>query len=921
MPVFCRVSLGDDVAKAAARYVFSLPDADKSEAILPTGPICVAAREAYAELVGPSSGTALPIFRPMEDALELYGASAEDGRASVLSAGATQAFLTSVIARSGMGEPSARRQATAAFDAVRTVEERYGGVAPLARAARRSAEESHGFAALFSSWNALFEHNGYESAAACKRRRLRHWRRRWASFPPERSVVFLPSLFTDYATRRIAFIVASLPGGHVLLPASTEEKGEDSSVAGYAAALIKPLYAGFPNAVKTSVPPANAERALFCEKWTANTDAFAAAVRDPLSVAARAHIGMRVYSNLSREAQATAIALAEAASQGKSAALATPDPALASATGTLLDAWRISYRSYYRASEELTQVKNFLGELFSLARDESTPSGTLHLLASPCAAFGNTPEEGEAYASRVERAVTAGYGIRKNISSPARLLAATEGLDTPVAAALAAFSRACEVFAATLREGKSFAQRRATLFPALSPLMRNRALAQKITAPFSVLASGALSGLTLHLSDVEAIIVEEAERSLRAAELPSPGAVSIAPPTQLKYLPFDLMILGGASAEMWERAPSEGALSHFSTLPPLLAPGFDVGRTAHDVAALSSAKALFVSYAEKRFAASQLPSRWTQRLAMTIQAAQGEGFDDGQSWQDDADALFAAPIRKNASVPLSPCPPLESRPKIIHATELETLAKNPYDYYARHILRLRRLYDAESEGEAGDYGSAFHKAADKYAKTAPQKRDADLFLRYAEEEIARALGDKPAFLLRELWRARLVGAARAAAEREDACAREGIVTETEKIAQKKFGEVTLKARLDRLERSPDGTLSVVDLKTGGKPVLRDMINGVAPQLMAQLMCALEEEAVVPPKMRIATWKPKKDGTSEEASLDVSPDIVSLALEGTERTLRRFLCEDAPFPYSPTDDGRAEYRHLSRYEEWKNNVGI
>ena len=67
--------------------------------------------------------------------------------------------------------------------------------------------------------------------------------------------------------------------------------------------------------------------------------------------------------------------------------------------------------------------------------------------------------------------------------------------------------------------------------------------------------------------------------------------------------------------------------------------------------------------------------------------------------------------------PPQPKPPLAARPRGLSVTEIETLVRDPYAIYAKHVLRLDEL---EPLGRAPDYalrGTLIHAALGDFIKT------------------------------------------------------------------------------------------------------------------------------------------------------------------------------------------------------------
>jgi ATP-dependent helicase/nuclease subunit B len=77
-----------------------------------------------------------------------------------------------------------------------------------------------------------------------------------------------------------------------------------------------------------------------------------------------------------------------------------------------------------------------------------------------------------------------------------------------------------------------------------------------------------------------------------------------------------------------------------------------------------------------------------------------------------------------------PCPPLALRPRKMSVTRIEAWLKNPYEIFARDILKLEKLPMLGKDPDAALRGSVVHKImsdfAQRYADTLPADAHAEL---------------------------------------------------------------------------------------------------------------------------------------------------------------------------------------------------
>jgi ATP-dependent helicase/nuclease subunit B len=226
-----------------------------------------------------------------------------------------------------------------------------------------------------------------------------------------------------------------------------------------------------------------------------------------------------------------------------------------------------------------------------------------------------------------------------------------------------------------------------------------------------------------------------------------------------------------------------------------------------------------------------VPARWLARLdALLAGAGAALPAHPAASWARllDQPAGPPAPVR-----PPAPCPPADRRPAKLSVTEIETWLVDPYAIHARRILRLEALKPLEQATDAADYGSLVHRGMQLFLAAHGEDWPADARTLLARA-MERALQEAPLrAALREWWRPRLARIAGWVAETE--IARRGLHRPVA-IAAELRGEwrVTpdflLTGRADRIERRSDGSLAILDYKTGQPPSSRAVELGLAPQL-------------------------------------------------------------------------------------------
>ena len=199
-------------------------------------------------------------------------------------------------------------------------------------------------------------------------------------------------------------------------------------------------------------------------------------------------------------------------------------------------------------------------------------------------------------------------------------------------------------------------------------------------------------------------------------------------PLEARMVDADLIILGGLNEGVWPAAPSvEPFLSRgMRETLGLSLPERRFGLQAHDFAELASHPRVILTRSERLDDGPAVASRWLWRLRTLAEGALGaEGAAAALSpdkpylaWTRGLD--FVAPEDVTIAPKPQPSPPLEARwpgPKgrTLAVTRLTTLTRDPYAHYAREILRLPVLDALDAPIGPREFGTAVHDALEDFA--------------------------------------------------------------------------------------------------------------------------------------------------------------------------------------------------------------
>ncbi len=237
-------------------------------------------------------------------------------------------------------------------------------------------------------------------------------------------------------------------------------------------------------------------------------------------------------------------------------------------------------------------------------------------------------------------------------------------------------------------------------------------------------------------------------------------------------------------------------------------------------------------------------------------------------------------VAKKVKLAPNPKPKLEFRPQKISITEVMKLMTNPYEIYAKKILKLEELKKIDFEPSHAEFGSFVHKALEEYVKNPDDKNF---------HKKARNIFDEY-FLLSEsevIWWPKFENIFDAfAAENENFS---GLKNMVEIPAELKVGKVILRGKIDRVVINKKEELIILDYKTGQIPSKSDVISGLNPQLTIAALI-LEDK----PISYLGYWKLSSSSGSEIKKISDNQeeiyDLIFAAQVGLKKLFEFFADE-------------------------------
>ncbi|MBX7531893.1 double-strand break repair protein AddB [Qipengyuania sp. 1XM1-15A] len=332
------------------------------------------------------------------------------------------------------------------------------------------------------------------------------------------------------------------------------------------------------------------------------------------------------------------------------------------------------------------------------------------------------------------------------------------------------------------------------------------------------------AGFTVAPRDVAAVLADAMEE--RAVRPPYGGhaRVQVLGLLEARMNRADLVICAGLNEGVWPARGSVDALLAPPVLRTLGVPGgdFRIGLSAHDLAGAMGAPEVVLSRSERDEGGPAIPSRFLLR----VQALLGELLE---KYEDHETIALARAMNRAKPAPEYPRPKPNPGPQQrdvdISATALDRLLGDPYQFFAQKIMGLSDLDALDADPNPLWQGNVAHDILERWhvaRKTDSAARIAPIMEEVLDEENADAR-------VRGLWQPRLQKALEWIEETVDAYTdREVLAVEVKGTMH--FDDVFVHGRADRIDRLEDGSLGIIDYKTGKPPTKAMVEQGFALQL-------------------------------------------------------------------------------------------
>jgi ATP-dependent helicase/nuclease subunit B len=391
--------------------------------------------------------------------------------------------------------------------------------------------------------------------------------------------------------------------------------------------------------------------------------------------------------------------------------------------------------------------------------------------------------------------------------------------------------------------------------------------------------------------------------------------IRILSPIEARAQQADFTILAGLNEGVW---PAPVKADTWLSRPMQTEMGFGspdrrIGQSALDFQLLVCAPRVLVTWSKKREGVLAHPSRWLQQIFAVLKKNDclpafeaAPYYEWARSWDEPEElAPLGAPEY---------APPIKTRPRKVAVTAIETLAKDPYSFYARQILKLRPSGLLDRMPDARDWGTAAHKILEEFFKQNgfKQRNPAEIFDLIALNVLASyPLSTAQA----KSWNGKLAAIRDwlLQTEHSDSTITEDTLSMIIPLPDNTVFEFS--GRIDRVDPFKN-EIVITDYKTGTLPLDKSVKGGTAPQLPLLGLLAQQKYNVENITLRYIKLNGKIANPATEKDLKNPDELIRLNQDYVMDLLTKYYLQPNPFQAKAMPaNAHDNYRHLKRVAEW------
>lgn len=398
-------------------------------------------------------------------------------------------------------------------------------------------------------------------------------------------------------------------------------------------------------------------------------------------------------------------------------------------------------------------------------------------------------------------------------------------------------------------------------------------------------------------------------------------------PIEARFNSYNVVIIGEVNEGVWPTLPSSDP---WMSRPmkkdfgmPL--PEKAIGVMAADFCQLMCAPKVYLTRAKRVTGTPMNKSRWLLRLE-TVLKAYGKEAETLLDYKYASLArLQDTPAVQDKIVIPAPKPPVSARPRRLSASSLENLIRDPYSVFAAKILRLKALDAPDKDLSFSDYGNLIHGILEEFNTKFPQELPPDAREQLINIGLNKFQSAEISSELRAFWWPSFVKTADWILAQEASCRPDIKQIYNEVEGQIEFsapaGPFIAEARADRLNVNLDGSIDIIDYKTGSARTNKQVHAGYAPQLPIEGLIAAEggftkngQKIAAGKVNKLSYWK-LGDKVTEITETD---KVLEQTREHLQSLISAFDFESTPYLARPNPKyvpKYSDYDHLERIKEW------
>lgn len=399
--------------------------------------------------------------------------------------------------------------------------------------------------------------------------------------------------------------------------------------------------------------------------------------------------------------------------------------------------------------------------------------------------------------------------------------------------------------------------------------------------------------------------------------------LKILKPLDARLHSADYLFLAGLNSDSWPQ---------LSSADPWLNPGLRrylklllserrIGLAALDFCQFFSSAHLILSRSEMHDKQLTDPSLWWKKITFSLR--------DINLNTTELHQKSLKPNNNSTSEPLNlpqPVPPLAQRPRRLSVGELQRLIRNPFGFYVENILGIKPCSYLTPPAPELKRGIAVHNlffALTEYYFYHHQPPPESSLEEMMSHHLRGCFDNSLAW---DLWRLQVKSMASAFFQQmqQEKIVRSEIKVKGEINFPTAMGDITIHSSADRIDQLADGTIRIIDYKTGSIPSFNEIRSGYAPRLPIEGIILLSQQ--------FKSWRIKDD---QEFTLsywqlkETEPFLEIHDLNKINRKLignysgdyyneiREYLdyYSDPKSAYYVSDKYPSDYHELSRLEHW------